>query len=72
MWPTPRAEYSSAASSVVAVRRRAVSGRPSSLLNEPSGNSVSPNPLSTWPSRSLVEVLPLLPVIPNVSGWAWP
>ena len=40
MWPTPRALYSSAAKRVSGVRRSAVSGRPSSLLNEPCGASV--------------------------------
>src|SRR3954454_23109262 len=37
-----------------------------SLLNEPGGLTVGPAAVRTWPSRSLVEVLPDEPVMPSV------
>ena len=65
MWPVPRAENSSTRWRVSASARRAVQGRPSSLLNDSGGATVGPSGASTAASRSFVEVLPELPVTPT-------
>ena len=64
MWPMPRADISSTRYLVDSSARSTVSGRPSSLLNEPTGAIVGPSRSTTWAVRSLVEVLPDDPVIP--------
>ena len=50
---------------MVASARSAVQGSPSSLLNDPGGATVDPSGARTAASRSLVEVLPELPVTPT-------
>jgi hypothetical protein len=65
MCPGPRAENSSTRWRVPVWARSAVQGRPSSLLNDPGGATVAPSGASTAASRSLVEVLPELPVTPT-------
>ena len=65
MWPVPRAENSSTRWRVAWSARKAVQGRPSSLLNDSGGATVGPSGASTAASRSFVEVLPELPVTPT-------
>ena len=62
-WPTPRAPISRTRKRVSGVARSTVSGRPSSLLNEPAVATVEPASLSTRASMSLALVLPWEPVI---------
>ena len=64
MWPMPRADISRTRYLVDSSARSTVSGRPSSLLKEPTGAMVAPSRSTTWAVRSLVEVLPDDPVIP--------
>src|SRR5436309_1065242 len=65
MCPMPRALYSSTSVLVSGATRSAVSGRPSSLLNEPSAATVGPAAANTAASRSFVDVLPDDPVTPT-------
>src|ERR687893_336787 len=62
MLPTWSAPISSTRYLVVGVTRSTVRGRPTSLLKEPAGTTVSPSGSRSWPSRSLVVVLPTEPV----------
>ncbi len=61
-WPRPRAPISSTRNRVLRSARSTVSGRPSSLLNDPWVATVGAAAPSTAPRRSLVEVLPCEPV----------
>ena len=65
MCPGPRAPISSTRKRVRSSASSTVSGRPMSLLYDPGGLTVGPAAASTWPSRSLVEVLPEEPVMPT-------
>ena len=54
----------------VASARSTVSGSPTSVLNDPSGATVGPSLVRSWPTMSFVLVLPLDPVIPTTTGLA--
>ena len=62
-WPTPRAPISSTRYRVLSSIRSTVSGRPSSLLNEPAVATVGAPSASSRASMSLTDVLPWEPVI---------
>ena len=61
-WPTPREPISRTRKRVCSVACSTVSGRPTSVLNDPAGATVGPRCSSRAAIRSLVEVLPEEPV----------
>ena len=65
--PTWLAPISATKNRVDALTLSAVSGRPTSLLNDPTGATVPPSSLSSAWSRSLVVVLPTEPVMPTMA-----
>ena len=62
-WPTPRAPISRTRKRVRSSARSTVSGRPSSLLNDPAVATVGASSASTRASMSFAVVLPWDPVI---------
>ena len=72
MWPMPRAPISATRKRVVGVTRQTVRGTPISPLSELTGATVSATDSSTAASRSLVEVLPELPVMPTIAQLGGP